>query len=499
MDGMDKNLVVYNTLTKKKEKFETITPGQVKMYCCGPTVYDLLHVGNFRGPIFYNLLRNWLEHLGYKVTFVYNFTDVDDRIIARANKEKVESSVISEKYIAEFLKDYQRAGLRKHDLNPKVTETMDEIKVMIKDLIANGKAYAVPSGDVLYSIKSFSEYGKLSHRNVDELMVGVRIERDEEKRDPLDFALWKSSKPGEPTWDSDWGGGRPGWHIECSAMIRKHLGESIDIHGGGMDLVFPHHENEIAQSEGCNSKPLARYWIHNNMINFSGTKMSKSVGNIRMARDFMDQYNPEILKFLILSSHYRSITDLGEAAVDQAIHALARIYSALAVAQDYIQAAGGALDDSSAATDVNFDKITSTAWDGITTAMNDDFNTPEVMARIFEVVRAFNTKVRRGGAGAKVSPQVLATSYSLQKFLSRIGVMQSLFNQPARSFLTALDDMLMRKLNLDRFEIETLVKARWEARQQKDFKRSDELRDQLLAMGIAVSDTAEGTLWEVAK
>jgi cysteinyl-tRNA synthetase len=487
---MNKELVVYNTLTRTKEKFETLEPGIVKMYCCGPTVYDLLHVGNFRGAIFYNLLRNWLEHLGYKVKFVYNYTDVDDRIIERARKENVESSVVAEKYILEFQKDFQRLGLRTHSVNPKVTDTMDEIKNMVKELITNGKAYAVPSGDVLYSIRSFDGYGKLSNRNTEELKAGVRIDRDEQKRDPLDFALWKNSKPGEPTWNSDWGGGRPGWHIECSAMIKKHLGDQIDIHGGGMDLVFPHHENEIAQSEGASGHSLAKYWIHNNMINFSGTKMSKSLGNVVKARDFMEQFNPEILKYLMLGSHYRSVSDLGEAAIDQAIHALARIYSALAVAQDYLVLV------TTAEKDPAFEKIIEEAWNGIETAMNDDFNTPEVMARIFEVVRQFNSKVKRG---QKTSPKVVGMSQSLNQFVLKIGKMMALFEQPARSFLIDLDDMLLKKMNVARSDVQKIIEERIAVRAQKDFKKSDELRDQLTKMGIAVSDTAEGMFWEVIK
>ena len=489
---MNNQLMVYNTLSRQKEVFEPLVPGQVKMYCCGPTVYDLLHVGNFRGAIFYNLLRNWLEHLGYKVTFVYNYTDVDDKIIARANKENVDSQVIAEKYIEEFRKDFSRLGLRPHDVNPRVTDTMEEIKTIVGELVSNGKAYAAFKGDVLYSIRSFQNYGKLSNRNPEELMAGVRIDKDEQKKDPLDFALWKASKDGEPAWPSPWGNGRPGWHIECSAMIRKHLGDAIDIHGGGMDLVFPHHENEIAQSEGATGKSLAKYWIHNNMINFSGSKMSKSLGNVRIARDFMDQYNPEILKYMLLSSHYRSVSDLGESAVEQSVHGLARVYSALATAQDYLAGASLAATTS----DANFDKVTAEAWAGIEKAMNDDFNTPEVMARIFEVIRQFNSKVRRG---LKPNPALVAQSASLAKFIHRVGQMMALFNEPARKFLEELDNMLLRQMKIERAQVEALVKERTAVRVNKDFKRSDELRDQLMKMGIAVSDTAEGTLWEVAK
>lgn len=480
-------LVVYNTETRKKEKFEPYDPQHVKMYACGPTVYGLLHVGNFRGVIFYNLLRNWLEEIGYKVTYAYNYTDVDDKIITKANKEGKSSSEISETYIAEFEKDFARLKLRPHDRNPRVTEFMEPIKDMVAQLIEKKKAY-VAQGEVLYSIKSFEGYGKLSNRNPEELKAGVRIEMDQKKQDPLDFSLWKPAKPGEPAWPSPWGPGRPGWHIECSAMAKSILGEQIDIHGGGMDLVFPHHENEIAQSEGCSGKHYVKYWLHHNMINFSGSKMSKSVGNIIPAREFMDQYNPEILKYMILSVHYRSISDLGESGIEQSIHSLARIYSALATAESLI--------GSESKPESSFEKITSEAWEKIKEALNDDLNTPEAFARVFEVIRAFNAQVKRG---MKPNPAVSGKAVALQSFILRFGKLMSLFQEPAQAFLATVDDMLLKKKGLDRAQIDQLVSARAEARAQKDFKRSDELRDQLVQMGISVSDTPAGSEWEVAK
>lgn len=481
-------LVVYNTQTRTKEKFEPLTPGMVKMYCCGPTVYGLLHVGNFRGAIFYNFLRNWLEKIGYKVNFVYNYTDVDDRIIDKAIAEKTSAQEVAEKYIHEFQTDFQRLGLRKHDHNPRVTEHMDSIKDIVTTLVENKKAYVV-NGEVLYSIKAFPGYGKLSNRNPDDMKAGTRIEVDGKKQDPLDFALWKPSKPGEPAWESAWGAGRPGWHIECSAMIQSLLGDQIDIHGGGVDLVFPHHENEIAQSEGASGKPFVKYWIHNNMINFSGAKMSKSLGNIKTARSFMDEFNPEILKYMMMSVHYRSISDFGEHAIDQAIQGLARIYSSLAMAEGYLQESGVSPDPA-------FEKITAEAWAKLTEALNDDFNTPEAFARVFEVVRTFNSQVRRG---LKPTPALAAKALSFRNFVVGFGKLMALFQNPAQQFLVEIDDMLLKKKNLLRSEIDAIVAKRTEARAQKDFAKSDEIRGKLTEMGISVSDTPQGSEWEVSK
>lgn len=484
------SLVIYNSESRKKETFVPLKSGEVKMYLCGPTVYGFLHVGNFRGPVFFNLVRNWLEQLGYHVTFVYNYTDVDDRIIQKANDEKVEASVISERYIAEFEKDFARLKLRKHDHNPRVTEFMKPIEDMVQSLVEQKKAYVV-DGEVLYSVRSFKDYGKLSGRNIDELQSGARVEVDDKKQDPLDFALWKPAKPGEPGWKSVWGLGRPGWHIECSAMAKSILGDQIDIHGGGMDLMFPHHENEIAQSEGCTGKQFVKYWMHNNMFNFSGQKMSKSLGNVWYGRDFMDEYNPEIYKFIVLSVHYRSLSDFGPVTIDHAIQGLARIYSSLALAESYLKDS-----EFTPQVDAAFEQVTQAAWKKLTDSLNDDFNTAEAMASIFEVVRAYNGLVKRG---LKVNQAIVNRSHQLQSFILKIGKMMSLFQEPATEFLISLDDMLLKKMNVQRADVDQLVEQRTQARAQKDFKKSDELRDQLTKMGISVSDLATGSFWEVTK
>lgn len=482
-------IVVYNSLTHKKEDFVPLVAGQVKMYLCGPTVYDLLHVGNFRGAITFNLLRNWFEYRGLKVTFVYNYTDVDDKIIDRAKADKVSSHEISEKYIKEFETDFNNLKLKKHSHNPKVTEFIDPIIELIQRLIANGKAYEV-GGDVYFDVHKFPEYGKLSNKKVEDLEAGVRIEVDSRKKHPADFALWKKSKDGEPKWPSPWGEGRPGWHIECSAMASALLGEQIDIHGGGLDLIFPHHENEVAQSEGASGKQFAKYWMHNNMLNFGSQKMSKSLGNVRSARSFMQEFHPEILKYLMLSAHYRSVLDFSPVAIENIISALARIYSALALAER------ASTQPSDPRPPAEFEQQIATAKAGVEAAFDDDISTPEALAKLFDVVRAFNNIVRTPGP---ITPKKAATAKGFLQFVAWMGGLMSLFGEPPTQFLTFLDDMLLKKKSLNREDINRLVEERSKARSAKDFSKADELRNQLQQMGIAVQDSAQGSEWEVAK
>lgn len=482
------SLKIHNSLSKKLEDFVPLDPKHVKMYVCGPTVYNYLHVGNFRGVVVFNLVRNWLEYLGYKVVYALNFTDLDDKIINRAHELNMEPGALSEQYIAEYKKDFASLGLRPHDMNPKVTETMKEITDMVGELISKGKAYAT-QGDVMYSIESFPEYGKLSGRHTDELQAGARVDVDEKKRSPLDFALWKAAKPGEISWPSPWGPGRPGWHIECSAMIQKIFGEQIDIHGGGMDLIFPHHENEIAQSEGCTGKPFAKYWMHNNMLNFGGQKMSKSLGNIVTMREFLQTNSAEVYKWMILSVHYRTMSDFNDAAIERAVGGLARVYSAMALAESYLTGEVKMADQA-------FEKISHEAWTKIESALNDDFGTPEAFAVLFEVVRQFNSQVRRG---MKTNPAIQGKSLAFMNFVRRFGALMSLFQEPAHDFLVQLDDLLLKKMNINRSEVDAVVAERTQARNSKDFAKSDELRAKLNGMGIAVSDTTEGSFWEVAK
>ncbi len=489
---MSTSLVLYNSMTKTKEPFVPWRPPQVLMYVCGPTVYGYLHVGNFRGAIVYNLLRNWLEHSGFKVKFVYNYTDVDDKIIERAQQESLAPELVAKKYIEEFEKDFLRLRLRKHDLNPKVSESIPEIIEMVQTLVRENKAYEA-GGDVWYSVRAFPEYGKLSRRDLNELRAGTRVDAKDGKRDPEDFALWKSAKPGEPAWESPWGRGRPGWHIECSAMIHKHLGEQIDIHGGGLDLVFPHHENEIAQSEGCSHKTFVKYWVHNNMINVAGTKMSKSLGNIVTGREFIERHHPEVLKFLVLSSHYRSVADFADETIHLAVKGLARFYSALALAEEVLQSPDFTFDPLA---DEKLTLYFNASWVKLSEALNDDLNTPSALATLFDVLRDFNRNVRRGG---RVDARVSAWARSFKTHILKFGHLASLFEEEPKRFLHELDGVLMQQMGIDRSQVESLIAQRIQARSAKNFLEADRLRKELESIGIAVSDTTGGTHWEVQK
>lgn len=484
-------LKIYNSLGKKIEEFKPMVPGEVKIYVCGPTVYSYLHVGNFRGPVFFNFVRHWFEYLGYKVTYALNFTDVEDKIIKRAEEEGKSAKEVSEFYIQEYKKDFQALGLKTHEHNPKVTEFMPEIIKMIEGLIANNKAYAV-SGDVQYAIEKFQDYGKLSGRNIDDMKAGVRVDVSEKKQHPLDFALWKSAKPGEDlrgsSWTSPWGNGRPGWHIECSAMVKGLFGNQIDIHGGGLDLMFPHHENEIAQSEGCNHQRYVNYWMHWNLINFSGAKMSKSLGNVVTMREFLQNNHPEVYKMMMLSVHYRSVAEFSENTIDLAVAGLARVYSALSLAESFIAADG--------VPDTKYQSELDTAWAHIAEHINDDFSTPQAFAVVFEVIRKFNSQFKRG---MKKNPVVSGKALQFKKFIQKFGQMLSLFMMPADQFLRELDQKLMQKHNIDESVVVQLVEERKQARANKDFAKSDEIRAKLTAMSINVSDTPEGSFWEYNK
>jgi len=485
------SLMLYNTLSKQKEPFKPITENEVKMYLCGPTVYDLLHIGNFRGAIFFNLVRNWLESLGNKVTFVYNYTDVDDKIIKRARDEGVTSLEISERFIAEFEKDFQRLGLRSHDHNPKVTNFMPQIIDYVAKLIERKKAYVI-DGEVFYEIETFDGYGKLSGKKIDELEAGQRVDIDQRKRSPYDFVLWKPSKEGEPSWDSPWGKGRPGWHIECSAMIHSILGETIDIHGGGIDLIFPHHENEIAQGEGATGCHYCNFWVHNNFINMKDQKMSKSLGNVIRAREFMDRYHPETLKYLMLSAHYRAMLGLGEDKVFQAISGLARVYTALEMADDLLKEKPGEVAVLSEKHSLRV-KIREMEQ-SMTQALNDDFNTVEVFAGLFEVVRAFNAL---NLTTKKKTPETFEIAEFFASWIRTWGQKMALFQEGPTQILEALNTILVQEKNIDRAHVENLIKQRATARDSKDWALADKYRDELNGLGIDFKDGKEGTTWKV--
>lgn len=475
-------------MSGKKEVFKPLKEGEVKLYLCGPTVYDFLHIGNFRGAIIFNLIRNWLEAQGNKVTFVYNYTDVDDKIIKRANEEGVECSEVTERFIKEFETDFNRLGLRPHDHRPRVTEHVPQIIELIEGIIKNGKAYVV-EGEVFYDTAAFEGYGKLSKKKLDELDAGRRVDVDTRKKNPQDFVLWKPSKAGEPTWDSPWGAGRPGWHIECSAMVKSILGETIDIHGGGIDLIFPHHENEIAQSEGCNCTTYANYWVHNEFINFGAEKMSKSLGNVITARNFMETYHPEILKYLFLSAHYRTKMSITDDKLLQTISALNRIYSSLLLASATVcmVEAPGQPDKAFASRLDELDKK-------ITEALNDDFNTAEMISFVFEGVRAFNSL---GFANkGKRNPIHKGCSELFLAWMKKYGEMSALFNDEPETILNELDEVLIRMKNIDRAKVEELIQKRSEAREAKDWAKADEYRDQLAGMDIELLD-GQAKAWRV--
>jgi cysteinyl-tRNA synthetase len=462
-------LVVYNTLTNQKEKFVPLEEGKVKLYLCGPTVYDYLHIGNFRGPITFNLMRNWLEFTGHKVTFVYNYTDVDDKIIKRANEEGVD-----------FEKDFKALGLRPHDHNPKVTDHIQDIIDFVKNLVDQEKAYVI-DGEVFYDIGTFKDYGKLSGKNLDENVAGQRVEVDSRKKNPADFVLWKPAKAGEPSWESPWGGGRPGWHIECSAMIKSILGEQIDIHGGGIDLIFPHHENEIAQSEGCNCKKFCNYWIHNDFINMGDEKMSKSLGNIMTGRNFMETYSPEVLKYLFLSAHYRSVMSITDDKIGQAISALTRIYSSLKLAKDTIAEVDGA-----GQADAGFTKKLGEFDNKIKKALNDDFNTAQFISLVFEAVRTFNAL---GFANKKKKNAVhKGNSEAFWEWMQKYGQMSALFYEDPDETLNRLEEILIKVHKVEISKVEELLLKRNEARDAKDWSAADTIRDELNSMGIELMD-----------
>ena len=460
---------VYNTLTRKKEELVPITPGEIKMYACGPTVYNYIHIGNARPLCIFDILRRYLEYRGYKVTFVQNFTDIDDKIIRRANEEHVDFFEISERYIKEFWTDADGLNVRHATVNPKATENIDAIIHIISTLIEKGYAYEA-QGDVYFSTEKFKDYGKLSHQPLEDLEAGARIMVGEVKREPMDFAVWKAAKPGEPAWDSPWGKGRPGWHIECSAMNWRYLGDTIDIHCGGQDLIFPHHENEIAQSECFTGKPFAHYWMHNGYINVDNVKMSKSLGNFFTVRDVAEKYGYEPIRYLLISAQYRSPINYSTDIIEQCISALNRLYTCRDSLDFELKNASDAEHDGDRAIIDGFGKYREQFID----AMDDDLNTADAIASIFELVRDINTNV----VGKTPSKALVEDAISV--FDELTGVLGLVYNRKTET----LDS-----------DIEALIEARTNARKEKNWAEADRIRDQLKEMGIVLEDTAQGVKW----
>lgn len=466
---------IYNTLSKKKEDFIPLEEGKVRMYVCGPTVYNFIHIGNARPMIVFDTVRRYLEHKGYEVNFVSNFTDVDDKIIKKANEEGVSAEEISQRYIAECKKDMEGMNIKPATTHPLATQEIDGMIAMISDLIEKGYAYAV-NGTVYFRTRKFKDYGKLSHKNLDDLQAGNRsllVSGEDEKEDSLDFVLWKPKKEGEPYWTSPWGDGRPGWHIECSVMSKKYLGEEIDIHGGGEDLIFPHHENEIAQSEACCGHVFSRYWMHNAFLNIDNRKMSKSLGNFFTVREISEKYDLQVLRFFMLNAHYRSPLNFSAELMEASKNALERIQTAVDNLKFLAEhASSQEMTEEEAARAEEAAKYEA-AFDS---AMDDDFNTADALAAIFDLVKFANTTAGENSSRAYV--------FALRTRIQGLCDIMGLITEKKEELLDA--------------EIEQLIGERQAARKAKDFARADEIRAQLLEKGIILEDTREGVKWKRA-
>jgi cysteinyl-tRNA synthetase len=473
------SLKVYNTLHGKKEEFIPLNEGKVGMYVCGPTVYDTSHIGHARSVVVFDTVFRWLGQLGYEVTYVRNFTDVDDKIIKKSNETGQDCAAITEKYIDEFHNEMDALNVLRPSVEPKATKHIQHIIDFIQMLLDKGKAYHVKGGDVYFSIESFKDYGKLSGRNPDDMRAGARIAVDEKKNSPLDFTLWKPAKPGEPFWESPWGKGRPGWHIECSAMSYEYLGESFDIHGGGKDLIFPHHENEIAQSEAVFGGQFVKYWIHNGFVDINNEKMSKSLGNFTMIKEVIASYSPEVIRMFLLSNHYRSPIDFSEDSMREVSLGLDRIYAFL----ERLETAGTKVDPSQKGE----------LWNDFSMAMNDDFNSAKALGLIFEVVKKGNRLLD----DTKDLPDesLLATLNLYYNDIKAASYLLGIFLIDPSSYFKGKKDKGMVAKAVDPIEIEDLIQQRAQARKDKNFSRADEIRDQLQFLNIVLEDGQKGTTW----
>ncbi len=465
---------IYNTMTREKQEFVPITPGEVKMYSCGPTVYDYFHIGNARPFIIFDTMRRYLEYLGYKVTFVQNFTDIDDKMINRANKEGITVKELGERFIAEYFKDAEALGIKKATIHPKATENIDAIINVVKTLEEKGYAYNV-NGNVYFRTKKFDNYGKLSHQPLEELEAGARIDITDDKEDPMDFALWKAQKPNEPAWESPWGMGRPGWHIECSAMVNKFLGPTIDIHSGGKDLIFPHHENEVAQSECANGCEFANYWMHNGYINIDNRKMSKSLGNFFTIRDITEKYEPQVIRFFMLSAHYRSPVNFSDLLMQQAKSSMERVNTCIENLEFLLSSAN---EKDANDNEKKLQEDVKNAKKRFMDAMDDDLNTADAISAIFDIVSSANKNLSLEGDNSKaVIEETLAAIHELGNVLG-------LFEKEEKTIDA---------------EIEALIEARNNARKEKNWQEADRIRDELKARNIELKDTPNGVKWSYIK
>lgn len=490
-------LRAYNTLSGEKEVFVPLVPGKAGMYVCGVTVYDYCHIGHARANVVFDVIFRYLTYSGYDVTYVRNYTDIDDKIINRANQEGTDYRTIADRYMAAFDEDMDRLGLVRPTVEPKATDHIDEIIAIIETLVTNGHAYE-SDGDVYFAVETWPEYLKLSGRSLEEMQAGARVEVGEKKRNPMDFALWKGSKPGEPWWKSPWGSGRPGWHIECSAMSMKFLGKTFDFHGGGKDLIFPHHENEIAQSEAANGCRFVKCWLHNGFVNINSEKMSKSLGNFFTIREVLQKFDPETLRFFILSAHYRSPIDFSDQSLEEARTGLERIYTCLASldallehrpkpdelpAPESLTSAGTELQEKVQQFIPRFVE-----------AMDDDFNTALALGTLFETVRAANRFLAEAG---EITPLKLSLAARVRHLFDEAGRVLGLFTSLPAVWLDGCKSARAGEIDLTPDEIEKMIVERGEARKAKNFKRGDEIRDFLLEKGILLLDSAQGTSWKV--
>jgi cysteinyl-tRNA synthetase len=483
-------LRIYNTQSRTKEEFHPLQEGKVGIYVCGITAYDVCHVGHARSAVVFDVITRYLRYRGWDVTYVKNFTDVDDKIIDKANRERIGIDVIAERYIREHDEEMEALGVAPPTFSPRATENIDGMIRLVTDLIEKGLAYPV-GGDIFYAVERFPGYGKLSGRNLDDMLAGARIDVNEKKRNPLDFVLWKASKEGEPWWESPWGRGRPGWHLECSVMSRRYLGETLDIHGGGEDLIFPHHENEIAQSEGATGNTLARTWVHNGFVRVNSEKMSKSLGNFFTIRDILKQYHPEVLRLFLLSSHYRSPVDFSDAALNEARQGMNRFYSTLELLRE-IAVGRTETPTEPAAKDGEMAAELEAFRGRFVESMDDDFNTARAIGHLFDAIRLVNALL------AEKKPVVSRGAYvQAEKTLREIGSVLGLFRQESDAFLRQDREREAVKRGLAAEEIERLIAERRDARAAKAWQRADEIRKDLAARGVILRDTPDTTTWTI--
>ncbi len=484
---------IYNTLSRKKELLEPLEPGHVKLYVCGITSYDYCHIGHARSALAFDMIVAYLKHSGFKVTYVRNFTDIDDKIIKRAAEQNTTPEELAERFIDEFHTDMDKLGIARPTLEPKATENIQEMIDLISELIDKKMAYASGS-DVYYAVNSFQDYGKLSGRSLEDMQAGARISINENKTNPMDFVLWKGSKPGEPKWDSPWGSGRPGWHIECSAMSRKFLGSTFDIHGGGQDLIFPHHENEVAQSEGANDTQFVTTWIHHGFVTIRDEKMSKSLGNFLTIRDITANYHPEVLRFFVFSTQYRNPLDFSESAMQDAMAGLDRLYECIATIDRL--SVENVLDGESIVSQKDRKKLASLT-DRFEKAMDNDFNTAQAQGVLFDTAKIIN-KINTLLPASPAKQDITLLLDTRDTFLQLAHIM-GILKEDAITYLSNKKQTMLDALDIDEETIDALILERFEARQSKDWKRSDEIRDTLLEKNIELKDGPEGTTWGVRR